>query len=238
MKLPLICPKCSVEHTQEVRPVAVVEFRNDGRYEVACRNGHRFTMLLQQQKFELLFDIGAYAVADGYYREAVSSFAASLERFYEFFIRALMLQKNIESKTTEDAWKVVAAHSERQLGAFAFLYTLEFGRPPRLLRPALHKFRNEVIHKGKIPTRPEALVFGQAVLEIVRPILREAQERLPDGVQKAVFRHLAQSRAPADQGQPVGTIAISTIISLSIADASHHARSLEEAVGALTRWEA
>ncbi|RKR31632.1 hypothetical protein [Paraburkholderia sp. BL17N1] len=43
---------------------------------------------LRQQKYEALFQIGAYATEDGYYREPVSSFTASLERFYEFFVRA------------------------------------------------------------------------------------------------------------------------------------------------------
>ena len=238
MKLPLICPRCMIDDIGSARPIAAVEFRDDGRYEVACPKGHRAITLLQQQKFELLFDIGAYAVADGYYREAVSSFAASLERFYEFFIRALMLQKGIDPQVIDSAWKMVAAQSERQLGGFTLLYALEFGRPPQLLSNDRVAFRNDVIHKGRIPTRAEALDYGQAVLNVVRPILKEAQERFPEGVKKTVFRQVSQSRTTADQGQPAATMAISTIISLSVADASHHARSLEEAVAGLVRWEA
>ena len=156
-----------------------LSYRDDGRYEVACPKGHQAVVFLQQQKFELLFDIGAYAIADGYYREAVSSFAASLERFYEFFIRALMLQKGIASEVIDAAWKTLAAQSERQLGAFTLLYALEFGRPAQLLSSARIAFRNDVVHKGRIPTRPEALDYGQAVLDVVRPILKEAQGRSP-----------------------------------------------------------
>jgi hypothetical protein len=74
-------------------------------------------------------------------------------------------------------------------------------------------------------------------LDVVRPILKEAQERFPEGVRKTVFRQLSTSRAGDDQGQPPGTMSIGTIISLSIADASHHARSLENAIAALTRWQ-
>ena len=238
MKLPLICQQCMIEDIRSARPIAAVEFRDDGRYEVTCPKSHRSITLLQQQKFELLFDIGAYAIADGYYREAVSSFAASLERFYEFFIRALMLQKGIEPQVIDNAWKTVAAKSERQLGGFTLLYTLEFGRSPQLLSGSRVAFRNDVIHKGRIPTPSEALDYGRAVLDVVRPILKVAQERFPEGVRKTVFRQISQSRTAADQGQPAGTMSISTIISLSVADASHHARSLEEAVAALTRWEA
>jgi hypothetical protein len=77
VKLPLTCAQCMVENISEAHPVASVEFRDDGRYEVQCPRGHRSITILQQQKFEVLFQIGAYAIADGYYREAVSSFASS-----------------------------------------------------------------------------------------------------------------------------------------------------------------
>ena len=78
MKLRIVCPKCMEDSNENARPIAFVEFRDDGRYEVTCPKGHQAIVFLQQQKFELLFEIGAYAIADGYYREAVSSFAASL----------------------------------------------------------------------------------------------------------------------------------------------------------------
>ncbi|WP_238149350.1 hypothetical protein [Arsenophonus endosymbiont of Aleurodicus floccissimus] len=70
-----------------------VEFKNDGRYEITCQNGHSSITFLQQQKFEILFDIGACAIIDGYYREAVSSFTSALERFYEFFIKVVCIQR-------------------------------------------------------------------------------------------------------------------------------------------------
>lgn len=65
-----------------------VEVRDENHYALTCPKGHRNVVVLQQQKFEVLFEIGAHAIEDGYYREAVSSFTASLERFYEFFVRA------------------------------------------------------------------------------------------------------------------------------------------------------
>ncbi len=201
-----------------------------------CPKGHRSITILQQQKFEVLFQIGAYAIADGYYREAVSSFASSLERLCEFFVRAVMLQEELKQETIDAAWKLVAAQSERQLGAFIFLYTTKFGRAPTLLGDSSVKFRNDVVHKGKIPSRAEAIEYGQAVLDVMRPILRETQERFPEGVSKTVFRQLSQSRSAADEGLPVSTMSMSTIVSLSIAEPAHHARSLEEAISGLVRW--
>ena len=84
MKLPIVCAQCMRDDLQNATQIASLEFGDDGKYEVVCPKGHKSITLLQQQKFELLFDIGAYAIVDGYYREAVSSFTSSLERCYEF----------------------------------------------------------------------------------------------------------------------------------------------------------
>ena len=46
-------------------------------------------------KFELLFELGINALIDGYPREAVSSFASALERFYEFFCQVAALALSI-----------------------------------------------------------------------------------------------------------------------------------------------
>jgi hypothetical protein len=83
-----------------------VEFRDDGRYEFTCPEGHTNVSSLQEQKFELLFEIGAFAIRDGYYREAVTSFASSLERFYEFFIKAALYEKGIDAGIVEESLKL------------------------------------------------------------------------------------------------------------------------------------
>lgn len=214
-------------------PIAEVEFRDDGRYEVTCPKGHKSVTILQQQKFEVLFDIGAYAIVDGYYREAVSSFTSSLERFYEFFVKAVLLNNKTEVKTFNQAWKLVASQSERQIGAFIFMYTSEFGTPPTLLNDRKVKFRNEVIHKGKIPTRQEAIDYGQAVINIVRPILKQVKGKYLKGMQRTVFQHLKECRANKDNNRQVSTMAIGTILSLSITEPGYDDRSLEESLASL-----
>lgn len=123
-----------------------------------------------------------------------------------------MFQRKIKLQAIDGSWRNVAAQSERQFGAFVFLYALEFGRPPKLLDQKWIELRNEVIHKGKIPTKDEALQYGQDVLDVVRPILREMQERLQDGVKQTVNWYLAQNRTPAEQGRTVGTMWRRTII--------------------------
>lgn len=236
MKLPIVCSQCMVEDVATARPIATIAFRDDGRYATVCPKGHTSVTILQQQKFEVLFEIGAYAIVDGYYREAVSSFTSSLERFFEFFIRASLLEKGIVETVIGESWQRVASQSERQFGAFIFMYASDFGTPPPTLSNSRVSFRNEVIHKGKIPSFEEAVDYGQAVLDILRPVLREAKEKYPEGVSKTIFQHLRQCRASEDDGRAVSTICIPTIISLSAGESSHDKKSLEEALQGLRRW--
>jgi hypothetical protein len=235
MRLPIICAQCMREDLASARPFMTMEWHDDGRYEATCSKGHKSITVLQEQKFELLFDIGAYALADGYYREAVSSFASSLERFYEFFITAVLLEKGVGGDMIQQTWKHVANLSERQLGAFIFLHLSELYKCPPVLGPKSVNFRNAVIHKGKIPSRAEALKYGQEILDLVRPLVQELKQRSPKGVQATIFQHIKRSHP--DPTRPSGTMAIATIISLSRDDKAYNERSLDAALRDLKRWE-
>ena len=201
-------------------PVVSVEFTDDGRYQIECANGHSSTVFLQQQKFEVLFEIGVYAILDGYYREAVSSFTASLERFYEYFIRVLLLAKGLDVKAVEESWKLVTRQSERQLGAFIFLYTSEFRQYPRLLSQSRTNFRNDVTHKGKIPKRYEAIEYGQAILDVLLPMLREVKQRFPKEIERTVREHVygdgTFNQMFKQTGKYASVLSTSTIVNLTV----------------------
>lgn len=235
MKLPVTCAQCMQEDIASAMVNAILEFKDDGRYETTCPKGHSSVTLLQQQKFEILFDIGAYAIQDGYYSEAVSSFSSALERFYEFFIKVVCISKDIDWTKTEEAWKVVSNQSERQLGAFIFLHLQETGSKPTLLSNHKVKFRNEVIHKGKIPDRVQAIDYGQAVLNVVRPLLKRLKDEYDEAVQTATHHHLINTRNPADDDVAVSTLCISTIVSLSNGEPAHDQRTLEDVIAQLRR---
>ncbi len=223
--------------TAVMSSLSTVEFKDDGRYEMTCREGHISIAFLQQLKFEVLFDIGAYAIIDGYYREAVSSFSSSLERFYEFFIRVMCISKDISELKTLEAWKEISNQSERQLGAFIFLHLLELGSKPILLKNDKIKFRNDVIHKGMIPSKEQAMEYGQAVLDVVKPLLKKLKENYSDAVTTAVFQHLGNIRNPSDNGLPISTMCLATILSLSNAEPAHETLSLSEAIAQMKHWQ-
>jgi hypothetical protein len=229
--------QCS-QSEEWTRDVYFVEFRDDGNYEFVCPNGHEIKIVLQQQKFEILFEIGAYAILDGYYREAISSFSASLERFNEFAVRVLLRERALSVHVINEAWKKVAIQSERQLGAFLFLWINSAQKMPALMPDNDVMFRNSVIHKGQIPTKEQALAFGNTVLGILRSNIADLFERHRDSIHQEVMDDMRKRSGKAHA--PRQSISMSTIVSLldsteKTGDLQHHLRRLE---AALAMWRA
>jgi glutamyl/glutaminyl-tRNA synthetase len=162
-----------------VRYSRLCSIRDDGIYEFKCPEGHQSLTVLRTPKHEVLFTIASNALLGGYLRDAVASFAASLERFYEFAIRVICREKAISQQEFEKCWKSISKQSERQLGAFTMLWFVEMGDPPNLLSNKMVELRNQVIHQGKIPTYQNCIEFGQAVIDVISPIERKMLDRFP-----------------------------------------------------------
>ncbi len=172
MKINLPCVLCSHESNGEEAVYATVDLNDVGFYKFTCKNGHTPNIAFQKHKFEILYDVGAYAIIDGYYREAVSSFSAAIERFYEFYLTAISKVRTIDQNEFVASWNIMAKQSERQLGAYIITYLFEHNIKPNILSNDERKFRNDVIHQGKYPTREEALEFGQRVYDLLYPELK------------------------------------------------------------------
>ncbi len=52
-------------------------------------------------RFEVLTETAMQAIVDGYYREAVASFAASLERIFQFYVEVVTHSKGIDGATLD-----------------------------------------------------------------------------------------------------------------------------------------
>ncbi|EKO3594159.1 hypothetical protein P0F10_003365 [Vibrio metschnikovii] len=235
MRLPFTCLECTFgENKLTVPPYPTfVELRDDGRYEFTCFQGHKTVTILQQQKFELLFEIGAYALIDGYYRESVASFTAALERFHEYCLKVLCKKRGINPDAFSTAWKQISNQSERQLGAFLFIWTSEFGAVPQLLSSHDSGFRNSVIHKGKIPTKEEALKYGNTVLALIRPKIVELRSVCDEQIVEVTFEHIRDCSNLGEKQLACGTMSMPTIISLTTQDTL---TSLEEHLHHLKWW--
>jgi hypothetical protein len=217
MKITLTCPTCTLSSSRRFYQSATLV--DEGAYEVVCPMGHRNWVALQQLKFELLYEAGVSAIVDGYYREAVSSFAAALERFFEFYVRVHCEGTGVgQSSAFDKVWKGVASQSERQLGAFMFVYLLKNGAPAPMLAGKQVEFRNAVIHKGRFPTVDEAVDYGDAVANLIQPVLLDLKTNHMPAVQAQIAAHLARAsaRITLSGGVPRNTLSWWTMINIAL----------------------
>lgn len=169
------CEKC-IQEGKTRPPVRIsvgVPIIQGTLYSTECDNGHDMIIYMQNRHFEILFELGAIALVDGYFREAVANFAASFERFVEFYVRFIMWSHGVSDSDVSETWKHVSSQSERQLGAFLFLQALENKTSASNLRSASVNFRNSVIHKGHIPASGEVVKFANEVFAYIRPMVHE-----------------------------------------------------------------
>ena len=250
MKLRISCMQCFQDSGKPSEEMLPVEMRDDGLYKVTCSNGHTTITAIQEQKFEVLFDLGAMALLDGYPREATSSISASLERFYEFYIKVISLKYGVSIDEFANTWKNVSAQSERQFGAFLFSYLLEH---KTALAPVINnvkpdvegkakkntltwtEFRNAVIHKGYIPSVEEVLSYGDVVYNYIYKLIDDLKSNNRDFIQKATFHHLQRAHQTPDGG-PVSTMSIPTLLSLARGDQAP--KTFREALEDLKKYKA
>lgn len=165
MKIDIKCNKCHSENKAELTDNFILKFKCN-----KCKSNEEIELSLE--KFQVLFDLGIICLKNGYYKEAVSDFAASLERVFEFSIKRILNRRNIEKELINSIWKEVKNQSERQYGAFIFLYAYEFKKEFKLDNKQI-KFRNEVIHKGKFPNFDETYEYAKYIYYNIYNILLE-----------------------------------------------------------------
>lgn len=170
MKILTTCMKCSMDNPFTlVRVEGFVPIQENDLYHFTCINGHDNLLEIQAFKFEILFESGLCAIKDKYFLESGLSLTASIERFYEFFIRIVMKANGLTSDIFEKIFKNISNQSERQFGAFVCIYGLIYKEnPPILLSKKSVEFRNKVVHKGYLPNENEVLEYAKEIFEIIK----------------------------------------------------------------------
>jgi hypothetical protein len=139
-----------------------------------------------------------------------------MERYFEFYVRVLARAHKIPLAELDTAWSHVKKQSERQLGAYIFSYFLDQSVSPPLLSNTKIEFRNSVIHRGYIPSREEAIAFGNAVLAVVLPSLAALLTKHRPSIQEEVVAHMAEiSAAARKRNVRLSSMSIPTPVSLS-----------------------
>ncbi|TMX32021.1 hypothetical protein DA096_08935 [Vibrio rotiferianus] len=211
MKINQVCVVCLKEGKVGADIKQLVDVTSSRVYPLRCAYGHETLVYLSEFKFQILFEVGLNAIKDGYYREAVSSFTAALERFYEHFIKTVLFRKD-GSEQLAKCWKLVSNQSERQLGAFIFLYLSEVGELPEVLSSDDSGFRNRVIHKGEIPTKAQALEFGQTIANLIVPKFAHLLDNYWDESCDMLFSEDQEIRKE-DMGKPSSSRNITAFLS-------------------------
>lgn len=181
MKVKIICSECFDEYvmdssnTEKLTSSALdishvsCDMTDNAVFELSCNKGHKHKYFISNPKYELLYDMGVSAYLDGYYREACLDFAACIERFHEYCVYAMLCQNsNNITGEIDNMWKVIKNQSERQYGAFVVLYTNTIGKPPTEQKRKWVEFRNDITHKGKIPSKKEAYDYAKYVCEYIK----------------------------------------------------------------------
>lgn len=211
MKLGTSCPICMnefVPNQSQIQTMYVGERRNPVTYVVAppehliefeveeesvykltCSKGHKFFYIYPEVKFELLFTSGLSAFYDGHYREAVSSIATSVERFHEFAIKVICEEKDVSLSEIGNTWSIMKSQSERQYGAFLFMYLLLMKKTSPKLSNGKIEFRNGVIHKGDFPNKEKTMAYIDDCLEIIRRVLTDINTVAKHTLKKVYDRH-------------------------------------------------
>jgi len=202
MEILFSCSKCIDDkfNKREKQPYQLdaqyETINGSGFYDYTCTNGHRNIVVLQDLPFELLFQSAIVLLCNGYFRESVFNFAASLERFLEFCVKAFVFSKQHDFDLFDETWKGVSRQSERQIGAFYFLYLNIVNEPPQIIDDKMSRLRNDVIHKGEFISKHEAERYGKFVYDYINSTRKKLESKVEKqwniGMGRAVDYHLKQ----------------------------------------------
>ena len=194
IKISKLCQICLTENNGQNAKEIYDKFRNqieqdykleinsENQYLVECENGHKKLVMLQAENFEILFDLASLALNDGYSKEAFTTMFSSYERFVEYFVKVICHSKSTSKKDFKDTWNKMAKQSERQIGAFFILQLLELGSVKYSIPQKWIELRNDIVHKGHIPSSKKVIEFGNFLLDMIQNALFELNSKYPKSI--------------------------------------------------------
>jgi hypothetical protein len=210
MRVPVPCVVCSKGRKAGNLVFARGELDESGVIYAECDASHRTAVIYDARRHEVLLRSGGKALLSGFANEAIASLAAALERAYEFYIRVICRKHSIDEKEMSSAWKEVGSQSERQLGAFTFLYLMDNGKPLPLNKK-IPEIRNRIVHQGRIAKESDAREFGSLVFDRIRQIER-ALEKYPDAANAEVRAETEIQKQSLPEGVEYGSLRIMSMM--------------------------
>ena len=171
MKIYQTCNDCFQERLKKDEHASIewieLDVQDVQAYIFECPKGHNWGVNVQEFKYETLFQSGANAFIDGYYAESILTITAAIERFHQFAIELICLKQGVQYENIQTTFKFVSNQSERQLGAYYFLYLIDMKQEPNKMSNSMGTFRNKVIHKGYLPSKQEAEKYLKYAYEYI-----------------------------------------------------------------------
>lgn len=194
MKIVAVCHQCIMSESGRIY-AAEANFFDDRVCILRCPRGHENRMVIQEPKFEILMRSGGLALLSGFTLEACISFWSSFERFLEFAIKVICHHLDMDEDVFKETFKRCSKQSERQLGAFMFLYAICFKEAYKH-DESLSSERNKYVHQGLIPTEDRAMAFCKKVHSIIIDIYKKLHQSMKKDIETVVFMDIKQRFAP------------------------------------------
>lgn len=231
MKSLLQCVECT--KSGSVQPYLFVGDYYDGHtVEATCPLGHAAFSIVQNPKFETLLTAAADALIHDQTLQAVACLAASRERLFELAIRVFARSSGVDPGNFEASWKEVASQSERQFGAFLFLYLAATGKPYEFDKK-LATARNAALHKGEIPTTGEAFDYAGKVYQEISNLANYLRTDHKESLRAVLHEENMRKAGRAPKGVPVVTIALFSIYRI---EAEENRANFKEAFDQYRDW--
>ncbi len=135
-----------------------------------------------------------------------------------FFIRTTLHSWGVPLAKIDSTWKEMSRQSERQLGAFLVLYLYLTKDSYGLLKRKMIEQRNDIIHRGKLPSKQEAIEFGKYAFDSINHILCILREQCGKSVGTSI---VAQTNKALDTAKKHGLLAGEVVPTIF-----HHTTSL------------
>ncbi|MCA0894907.1 hypothetical protein [Microbulbifer agarilyticus] len=199
MKIFTMCMECQKELGHPSFEPILADYYDEPVAHFECGRGHICALMLQSQKFEILLESAVNALLAGYTLEASSTFSSAYERFFEFVISVFCSKQKVDKDELAKTFKQVSRQSERQLGAFLYLYLMEFGVNYQINMDII-EFRNKVIHKGYIPSPDEVEKFAEKIYTEIYQVTQKLKSSCGEDIQNVVQASLLE-RSKSVSGQ-------------------------------------
>lgn len=167
MKITYLCNKCRLEERQDdFTSIEIDEDFFTGK-EIVCKNGHKTFVISETPRFPYLIQDGIEAYNSGFYIESFHALYSGFEAYKKEFTAAYFFKEFNDVKKTKEVLKKID-RSERLEGAFLVAFTeLSGGKSPLSLSRTSIELRNNIVHKGMIPSSTDCENIGNSIFKII-----------------------------------------------------------------------